>query len=237
MNTMKARKDLIVLHGVLGSQNQLKPIIDSLTEFFTVYSFDFKGHGGESINEAYSIPLFAKQLDDFIEENKLSNPNVFGYSMGGYVALFHARQYPSKLGDIITLGSKFYWDKEGAKKEVKMLNPQVIEEKVPAFASNLKERHAPEDWKKVMEYTANMMLGLGEKNALNQEDYKCISNQVHVCIGDEDKMVTLEETGDVASWLKNGTVVAIEGVKHPIEQVDIEQLVNCIHTFIEVNDE
>ena len=56
--------------------------------------------------------------------------------MGGYVALQLANKHPKYVQKIITLGTKFAWDKETAAKEVKMLNPEKIEEKIPAFAKN-----------------------------------------------------------------------------------------------------
>ena len=65
------------------------------------------------------------------------------------------------INSIVTFGTKFNWSKEAAAKEVKMLNPEVIEEKVPKFAQMLKDTHAPNDWKTLLHKTAAMMKGLG----------------------------------------------------------------------------
>jgi pimeloyl-ACP methyl ester carboxylesterase len=51
--------------------------------------------------------------------------------MGGYVALKTAVLHPGRIEAIVTLGTKFHWDPENASNEVRMLNPEKIEEKVP----------------------------------------------------------------------------------------------------------
>ncbi len=85
--------------------------------------------------------------------------------MGGYVGLNLAKEYPELVGRIVTLGTKFAWTKEVAEKEIKMLNPEKIAEKIPAFADRLKSIHTNNNWKEVVRKTARMMYGLGtEKN-------------------------------------------------------------------------
>ena len=72
--TMKL--NLIVLHGAIGSETQLRPLINKLEENFTVYSFNFYGHGGDKINEEFSIEIFSKQLHDFILHQVVLSLNV-----------------------------------------------------------------------------------------------------------------------------------------------------------------
>ncbi|MFT5858565.1 MAG: pimeloyl-ACP methyl ester carboxylesterase [Flavobacteriaceae bacterium] len=79
--------------------------------------------------------------------------------MGGYVALSLAHQNPKLVNKIVTLGTKFDWNPSSTAKEVKLLNPSVISEKIPQFATHLEKEHAPLDWNKVVENTAKMMTG------------------------------------------------------------------------------
>ena len=139
--------NLIVIHGALGSARQLDELCQAYEEYYDVFSFDLSGHGGLPINERFSIDLFTKDLQHFIVVNELEGADVFGYSMGGYIALNHARLHPGKLGRIITLGTKFHWNPAEAEKEIRRLNADLIEQKLPKFASALEERHAPAiDW-------------------------------------------------------------------------------------------
>ena len=77
--------------------------------------------------------------------------------MGGYVALSAAIKAPRRFSKIITLGTKFSWSPAEAKKEIQLLNPEIIQEKVPAFANRLSHIHGKEHWQNLMLKTAQMM--------------------------------------------------------------------------------
>jgi pimeloyl-ACP methyl ester carboxylesterase len=218
--------NLIVIHGALGSARQLDELCQAYEEYYDVFSFDLSGHGGLPINERFSIDLFTKDLQHFIVVNELEGADVFGYSMGGYVALNHARLHPGKLGRIITLGTKFHWNPAEAEKEIRRLNADLIEQKLPKFANALEERHAPEDWKKHLEFTAQLMHDMGNGSALDINEFSSIKNPVLVTIGGKDKMVTIEESKAVADILPNGDFLIFEDFEHPIEQINLDKLIS-----------
>ncbi len=227
------KKDLILLHGALGAKTQFKTLKQVLEKEFNVYDFNFSGHGGSSCPEEFSMDLFSNNLKGFILSNQLYQPDIFGYSMGGYVTLNLVKSSPELVGKIMTLASKLSWSPEIAKKEIKLLNPDIIAEKVPAFAQQLKERHHPEDWKTVLDKTAKLMHGLGNGSALQLNDFKTISNKVLMLIGDKDVMVTVEETKNVADVIPNAELRILEGIQHPIEKVDIDLLGTLISDFFD----
>ena len=187
-------KDLLLLHGALGCKKQFDGLKLLLENKYKVHAFNFLGHGGKATNKAFSNKLFSENILQYLNENEIDSCDIFGYSMGGYVALFCAKKHPNKIDKIITLATKFDWTPETAAKEIKMLNPKIIEEKVPKFATMLRARHEPNDWKVVLQNTADMMHGLGNGNALNEDDFKGIKNEVLVAVGNEDKMVSIEES-------------------------------------------
>jgi pimeloyl-ACP methyl ester carboxylesterase len=217
---------LIVIHGALGSARQLDELCQAYEEYYDVFSFDLSGHGGLPMNEKFSIDLFTKDLQHFIVVNELEGADVFGYSMGGYVALNHARVHPGKLGRIITLGTKFHWNPAEAEKEIRRLNADLIEQKLPKYASALEERHAPEDWKKHLEFTAQLMHDMGNGCAFDIKEFSSIKNPVLVTIGGKDKMVTIEESKAVADILPNGDFLIFEDFEHPIEQINLDKLIS-----------
>ncbi len=163
-----------------------------------------------------------------MEKHSISSVDIFGYSMGGYVGLYLARHYPEKINKLFTLATKLDWNTEMARREVKMLDPASITEKIPAFAETLAKRHHPADWKKVLEKTVAMMLAMGDKNVLTSDDYSHITQPVVLSVGDKDKMVSIDETKAVAGYLKNGQTLVLPDTSHPIEAVDVSAL--ALHT-------
>lgn len=226
---------LILLHGALGSKDQFIELKEYLAPHFDVHAFDFSGHGGLPIVETFSMDLFCHDLLEFIQLHNLHLPNVFGYSMGGYVALHCAAKFPGTLGRIMTLGTKMQWDPTIAAAEIKMLHPERIEEKIPAFGEMLRKRHAPADWKENMAFTAVMMTNLGNGLALDSTDLALIANEALLCLGEQDQMVTREETIWAADHLENGHYRIIPGWKHPIESVDKPALADLIRRYMVEN--
>src|SRR5688572_27013947 len=158
---------LLLLHGALGSQNQFNELSKALSPFYEIYTLDFYGHGSEAFsNDPYTIPGFAAQVEKWLDENNFTGINIFGYSMGGYVALYLAAKTQEKVKRIFTLATKFDWKEESAAKETKMLDAEKIAAKVPVFAQELANRHGAHHWKNVLAKTSEMMLGLGQEKAL-----------------------------------------------------------------------
>ena len=222
--------NLLLLHGAIGAKDQLESIKAQLSENYNAYSLNFSGHGGESFKGSFNIRQFATDVLLFLEEQQLEQVNIVGYSMGGYVALYLAKHHPAKIGKIITLGTKFKWTPEIAAKEVKMLNADVIETKIPAFASVLKERHTLELWREMLAKTASMMLAMGEEPPLSA--YKTISHPCKIMLADKDEMVTETETLEVVKELQDARFKVITNSKHPIEKVDKIQFLEEINSFM-----
>ena len=194
---------------------------------------DFSGHGSRPMPDgSFSIELFAGDVLQFMEHEQLEQISIFGYSMGGYVAMYLAKYHSEKINRAITLGTKYYWDEAIAAKEIQLLNPDKIEQKLPAFAATLKQRHTPNDWKEVLMKTAEMMVSLGARNTLAAEDYASISIPLLLLLGDRDKMVSLEETTTVFKALPNAQMGMLPNTPHQIEQVDVEALSLIIDRFL-----
>ena len=223
--------DLLILHGALGSVEQLQPLAVSLSPNYNVYTLDFSGHGAEKLpTTPFSISLFASDVLRFMDSNNLKHVSILGYSMGGYVAMYLAKHHPDKVNKIITLATKYEWSPEIAAREVKMLDPEKIEQKLPAFAATLAARHTA-DWKEVLHHTAQMMLAMGANNPLTTTDYPAIPHPVLILLGDRDKMVTLDETLAVYKALPNAQLGILPATSHPIEQVNVSLLSFMVDKF------
>lgn len=224
---------LLLLHGAIGSSAQLLPLKTLLEKDHPVHVFDFPGHGGKAFPaEPFSIRLFAESVLAWMDEQRFSRVDIFGYSMGGYVALYIARHHPGRVGKIVTLATKFAWDEITAQKEVKMLDPGKIAEKVPKFAEALQTRHAPLDWKEVLGKTAAMMLELGRQPELSPEDFAAIHTPVLLSAGDRDTMVSKEETEAVRQMIPGSQFELLPDTPHPIEQTDITRIQELISRLI-----
>ncbi len=223
---------ILLLHGALGTKDQLSGIKARLSEHFEVYDLNFEGHGDAASNKDFSIDLFTENVIGFLEQNSLNDMIIFGYSMGGYVALNLALKKPDLVSKIVTYGTKFDWTADTAEREVKMLNPEKIEEKVPAFAERLNAVHISNNWKDVMNKTAQMMLDLGNGKKLTPEDLRKIQTETLVTIGSKDHMVSVEESTMTANSLAKGELMIFENEQHLIEKVNAKVLCDSLVEFV-----
>lgn len=226
-------QQLLILHGAIGASDQFLPLQEKLKQDFKTLTMNFSGHGGMPFpQDHFSIRMFAEEVLSFLNAKGIQQIDIFGYSMGGYVAIFLAKHHPDRVGKIITLASKFHWDESTAAKEVKMIDADKITEKVPAFASALEKRHHPNSWKELLIRTQHMLQALGKNNTLKPEDYQTIQHPSMILIGDKDNMITLDETVAVYKALPNAQMGMLPATRHPIEQTNIDCLAYLLKQFL-----
>lgn len=93
-----------MLHGFMGSGEVFGPMIENLMSFCNPVTIDLPGHGNSDGSEDPERYQTEKQLNDFdsILQRLNLNPLVlYGYSMGGRLALHMALEYPGYFSGII----------------------------------------------------------------------------------------------------------------------------------------
>jgi len=227
---------LLHLHGAIGAGKQFQPLVHEMHDFVN-YSFDFEGHGAAlPTSRPFRIENFAENLRSIILHHNLAPARIVGYSMGGYVALWLAAHEPELIHSIITLGTKFNWSSESAQREVKFLNAETIQQKVPTFAQELIERHVNSGWTTVLEKTIDMMLDLGDNPRLTSEVFAKVQCPVLVGVGDRDSMVSLEETVMAHKALPHSELYVLPGTQHPLEKVNPARWAAQIRDFVKAHE-
>lgn len=227
-------KKILLLHGALGGRDQFTALSDKLADSFSVFSLNLEGHGGvEQSEREFKIQYFAEGVIEWMDKYNHKKLDIFGYSMGGYVALYLALHYPDRVGGIFTLGTKFFWNQEIAEKEAAMMNPDGMEAKVPAFAAILKKRHtSPNNWKEVVLKTGDLLQALGKKQEINSLEAKRIQHRVRIGVGDKDNLVDISEAKKLYELLPNAELMVLPSTPHPIEKVNIPRLATYIREFL-----
>ncbi|MBC1468749.1 2-succinyl-6-hydroxy-2,4-cyclohexadiene-1-carboxylate synthase [Listeria welshimeri] len=108
-NTVNGEKPvLLMLHGFTGSNKTFQESITHLEEHFSIVAPDLLGHGKtDSPDEIarYSIERIVEDLVTIIQELKIMQCFVLGYSMGGRVATAFASAHPEMVRGLILVSS------------------------------------------------------------------------------------------------------------------------------------
>ena len=130
--------DLILLHGALGDAGQLAPLATRLGDSRRVNVLELEGHGATPLRRrAMSIESFAADVIAELDRRDIAHADFFGYSMGGYVALYLAATAPDRVNRVASVATKLAWTPEIAARETAMLDAATIRAKVPKFAAVL----------------------------------------------------------------------------------------------------
>lgn len=227
---MHNKKDIILLHGALGTSQQFTPLISHLESEYKIHTFDLPAHGELAYqSDMLSMYSFANYVRNYIIKNNLHKPLVFGFSMGGFVALTLQSQ-TNIFSKIMTLNTKLEWNKETAEREQKMFDPEIILEKVPHYADMLNAMHG-DNWKNLLAKHRDMMFTIAKSTPLTDYALSKINIPVLLTKGDRDNMFTNEETRLVADKL-GADYYEFENTAHPIEKIDLNLLSSKIKEFL-----
>jgi pimeloyl-ACP methyl ester carboxylesterase len=226
-------KHLLLLHGALGHPSQFEPYEPELSQYFYLHKLLFEGHGSSPIpEEGIYMERYIAQVSQYCEDNQLDDVCIFGYSMGGYVALCYALEQPQKVQSVITLATKLQWTEESALKESKMLNPDVIEEKVPKYAMHLAGLHGSDKWKGLLSAISGMINHLGKRPLLTPDEFVRLKDKVQLMVGDKDTLVSVEETYAASKEIPGAGFAVLPQTVHPFEKVRPELLTALLMDFL-----
>jgi pimeloyl-ACP methyl ester carboxylesterase len=107
---------IVLLHGFMESLQIWKDFSHELSAKFKVVCIDLPGHGkSESIGEVHSMDLISDILKEITDYLDISSFVLIGHSMGGYVSLQFADQYPERIRGLGLFHSQALADTEEAK--------------------------------------------------------------------------------------------------------------------------
>jgi len=157
-----ARSDkdsILLLHGLLGSmETHWKEFVDPLASKFQVIQVDLRGHGW-SDNTAITLDSERMMCDiegllDYLE---IESTHVAGYDFGGYLGLKLHLDRAERVKSLVMHGTKFYWPEYTMKRMMKNLNPDLMSEKVPGYASQLVVEHGAGRWRSLVRQSADLV--------------------------------------------------------------------------------
>ena len=95
---------ILLLHGFMGSSNDFVDFIPQLCEYFCCLTVDLPGHGKTIVtgsDEYCDMENTAIALIHLLDELKIDECYLFGYSMGGRLALYMAIYFPTRFEKLI----------------------------------------------------------------------------------------------------------------------------------------
>ncbi|MBM6617560.1 alpha/beta fold hydrolase [Bacillus suaedaesalsae] len=133
---------VVLIHGFCGSAGYFEKIIPELSEHYRVIAPSLRGHGKSSaVCDPYTIEDMASDVYQLLKQLELEKVTMVGHSLGGYVTLAFAEQYPDMLNGYSLLHSTAFPDseeaKEGRNKNIELICENGIEPLINALIPKL----------------------------------------------------------------------------------------------------
>lgn len=94
-------RNLLILHGFLGSGDNWVSLARRFAETFTVWLPDMRNHGFSPHNSLMDYNVMADDIVGFCETNELEKVDVIGHSMGGKIAMVLALKFPYLIHNLV----------------------------------------------------------------------------------------------------------------------------------------
>lgn len=135
-------KPLLMLHGYLSNSQSFILQKQYFSQYFRVYTPDFKGFGeNKGMEKPYSLSDYCDDIKEYLKENGIERPNVIAHSFGARVAIKMTSESNDVFDKIVLTGAAGLKPRRSAKYILKRmvfktLKPFMKKEKLLKFYSS-----------------------------------------------------------------------------------------------------
>ncbi len=226
------KPQLLLLPGLLGTiSNQWRHFIKPLSADYRLILMDLRGHGRSQNNaNTLSVELMLKDLIGLLDNIQVQTINIAGYSLGGYIGLMLAMNQPRLVRTLQMHATKFFWTVEAAAKMQTQMDPDMLAEKVPAYADQLVQDHGARQWRILVRQAADLTNDLVE-NGIPERTLTHVQTPVLVSVGDRDELVPVSEALRLSRGMPQGQLLVLPNVRHPFQSVRLIPMLPMIQSF------
>ncbi len=203
-------RPLVVLHGAYMTIDAMGEIVPSLAETRQVIVAELQGHGRTAdIDRPLSYEQMADDVAALLRHLEIEDADVFGYSMGGGVALQVAIRHPEVVRKLVVASASYTSD--GMHPELLEMIPALTPE---AFAGSpieeayLRTAPNPDDFPTLVAKLKQLDM---EPFAWPPEDIRGIAAPTLLIIGDSDA-IRLEHAVELFRLLGGGVMGDLAGL-------------------------
>lgn len=215
---------LVLLHGAAGClQMELEPLARRLSKQFRVYTVDFTAHGQSDPLPQYDFTpaLFIDNVATLFDYFELAEANLFGFSLGGFVALSYAHANPARVRRLAVHATHVFWDQALVDTMLTRLDYEGIKQASPDLARYLGQMHGADNWASLFERTKQYTLKIPAFEA-EYTHVRDVKTPTLVSAVDEDDLFSVDSPVGLHKLLANSNLAIIPGKRHALQNVNLD---------------
>ncbi len=218
---------VVLLHGAAGCLHmELEPLVRRLSKHYRVYTVDFTAHGQSDPlpNHDFTPSLFIDNVATVFDYFELESANLFGFSLGGFVALSYAHANPERVRKLAVHATHVFWDEALVEIMLTRLDYEGIKTASPELARYLGQMHGDDNWASLFERTKQYTLKIPAFEA-EYTHVRDVKTHTLVSAVDEDDLFSVDSPVGLHKMLENSNLAIIPGKRHALQNVNLDLLV------------
>ncbi len=221
-------KPLVLIHAFPTDKQLWNQQIDPLKKHFRVITLDLWGFGESSPTDGKAITMvqYADEVNALLNHLHIQHAIIGGESMGGYISLAFLNAYPEKVNGLILADTQSIADNADIKKKREASAQDVLEHGteslINGFMPKALSSQASEKTKSFLHDIMQKQSATGIASALRgmalREDMSstlaATSLPVLIITGEQDMLVSSQQSHDMHALAKNSQLVVIKNAGH-----------------------
>ena len=215
---------IVVLHGAAGCTHmETLPLARRLTDTRRVLALDFAGHGQSDafVDLTFAPECFVDNVTAVVNHFDLEQTDVFGFSLGGFIALSFAANYPNRVRKLAVHATNLFWDAGLEDRMLGRLDVETIKNERPELARYLTDMHGVEKWELLFErmkaYTRSLPNFKAQYGYAREIAAPTLVSAVH-----DDDLFPVDSPVGLHKLLTKSTLAIIPGRRHALQNLDLD---------------
>jgi pimeloyl-ACP methyl ester carboxylesterase len=225
-------KPLVLLHGAFGTVEGWATVLPTLAKTRQVIVVELQGHGHTAdLDRPLTYEQMAEDTAQLLKQLKITKADIFGYSMGGTVALGVAIRYPELVGKLAILGSSTSSPKDVFEPENYKQYQSISTDFAPKVLKDPYDRAAPDPTRWPILVTKIKNLGRDFKG-YSAAEVKSIKAQTLIMQGDRDG-IRPEHAVEMYRLIPNAQLALFSGGDHFILFTAPDRVLSTLTPFLD----
>lgn len=209
----------------------MTPLVERLPQDRTIFVPDMLGHGGRPVPDGHTLAEIVADLIAQCDAQDIGRADWFGYSFGGFVALWLAAHRPERVRSIATLAAKFVYDDRTVDHLTHLVSMERLGREDSPRAKALAVTHHPQDWTRVARNNGALYASFRDAPPLAHDELRQIAAPALLLAGQRDPIVSASETQLIAELLPNARAKLFAGSSHPLPAAPLDAIARDLTRF------
>ena len=234
---------LVLIHGYPLDHTIWEEVVPLLEQKFDLIIPDLCGFGeSDIIKTEPSMADYAGDIERLLDHLKIKKAIIGGHSMGGYVTLSFAHEFPDRVSGLAMISTQTAADAQDRKEARRATAKQVLEKGIGVIIDSMVPKLSNN--RIVQEYVRQVITRqkpYGIINALNAmadrpdstELFKSFKFPVVIVHGTADELIPVDRAREMKAALPSAYYYELPGLGHMAMMEDPTKFANVINHLIE----